>query len=82
MTSYDNKCRRCDADIIWGRASKSKKWLPLDAMRVTRGVRFVVSEEGLAYTITSGPGHPSHHATCPNAKVPDENDDSQGELDV
>jgi hypothetical protein len=74
-----DKCRSCGADIIWGRARKTKKWIPLDGIRVSRGTRFLVDNDGVAHTITDGMGHPSHFATCPNAKE-HRKDDSQGEL--
>jgi hypothetical protein len=76
-----DKCKSCDADIFWARASKSKKWMPLDAIRIGHGVRFVMDDDALAYTTTVGQGHPSHYATCPSAQR-HRKDDRQGELNV
>jgi hypothetical protein len=75
-----DKCKSCDADIIWSRSTKGK-WMPLDAIRVGHGVRFVVSEDGTAYSEVVAHGHTSHFATCTARQKPTGGDD-QGELDV
>ena len=76
-----SKCKSCAADIIWARAWKTKKWMPLNAARVNHGLRFIVSRGGLAYAENTGSGHESHYATCPDAKEHREEADSkQGKL--
>jgi hypothetical protein len=55
--------------------------MPLDAIRISQGVRFIVDEEGTAHTITTGMGHTLHVNNC-TARPGPVSDDSQGELDV
>ncbi|HET6495837.1 MAG TPA: hypothetical protein VFH61_10785 [Thermoleophilia bacterium] len=74
-----DKCRYCDAAIIWSRARTSKRWLPLDAVRVERGVRFIIDEDGTAHTTNIGSGHTLHTDTCAARQKPGD-DDSQGTL--
>jgi hypothetical protein len=74
-----DKCRLCQADIIWGRARTSRRWLPLDGVCITQGVRFIVDAHGTAHTTTVGPGHKLHVDGCPAKNQPP---DEQGELDV
>ena len=76
-----DKCKYCGADIVWSRARTTKRWMPLDAVRVGRGVRFIVDDEGTAHTTEIGSGHTLHVSTCPAKQKPVE-DDRQGELDV
>ena len=76
-----DKCKYCDADIIWSRARTTNRWMPLDGIRVERGVRFVVDDAGTAHAITIGSGHTLHVNTCTARREPVD-DGSQGELDV
>ena len=76
-----DQCKYCDADIIWSRARSTRNWMPLDAVRVERGVRFVVDESGTAHATDVGSGHTLHVNTCVARQKP-EQDDSQGTLDV
>lgn len=77
----NDHCRSCDAPIQWVKSTKNK-WMPLNTVEVTEGVRFVVDQEGIAWSTVVGPGFMSHFATCPNAakhrKAAD--DEAQGKL--
>lgn len=77
-----DKCRLCGADILWARSWKNKRWMPLDVVRVSRGVRFVVAGGGIAYLENTGQGHEPHFATCEKRKKAEEMDVDQGEMDV
>jgi len=77
-----DKCKLCGADIIWARSWKNKRWMPLDAVRVPRGVRFIVAGDGIAYHENISQGHEPHFATCEKRKKAEETEVDQGELDV
>jgi hypothetical protein len=74
-----DKCRRCGADIVWGRARTSLRWLMLDAEAVERGVRFVTDDAGISHTTTIGRGNALHTDSCVAKRAKDA---GQGELDV
>jgi len=76
----NDRCKYCDAEIIWARNTKGN-WLPLDAVRVEHGNRFVIAQDQVAYSTVVGPGHTSHVITCEKAEDrKKKRDDGQGEL--
>lgn len=62
-------CAHCNAEIIWARSWKTKRWIALDAARDTKGIRFIMCKDGFAYNTTSEPGHVPHHETCAAKQV-------------
>jgi hypothetical protein len=74
-----DKCKLCGADIVWGRARTSLRWLALDAIAVNNGVRFVTDDNGISHTTTIGRGNALHTDNCVAKRAKDA---GQGELDV
>jgi len=64
------KCKSCGAFIFWITTPSGKK-TPIDANKSNGSAVWVLDANasgGLSWRLTSGVGHASHFATCPNAE--------------